>query len=1385
MAEATSKHIDGVTDLVVIAPIKPGFIHAFENITFETRLKLVAEALHKIRANAREHELVAPYADTAERILSLFNFRIGVLDPGQFTPAGSSGQAVNPLAPPQRYMFLVATFDGPWEPYMRLIWNPLGPFLDLLLCNCEGYKLATRTGFPEYADWVRRHQVEPSIFYSTTKLTVRDHFYLAQLEKLQREADPAASPQPLDQQLTALTMRDPEDKALAVWKDFRTVPESLRLSFEALAVLYRLADYFPPDRMDGDGAILLKAAQNLLLNLDVRIAEIVALPDAHPAAATLRALLGLMGIIPHPAAPLPQHMLPYHEAYQWFRLSANQPDLPQVEAPPPTDEVQKGLLSGYDDDNWQVTHGLVLLTRIIEPDTAARFLTFHGASWESGSPPATDFDFFGQFRDTSDRRIFRNLAFTASGLEQMGMPTVDLAAFPKEYRDGLFDRAPQLGDVRANHPRRWKLPLRYDRATGTDDRQRPTIHPEEVDVVIQWRLARPANPLIAEPDPDHIDFEAGSIALRGLLQNRSLLATFRANIATFLQPQLSGLAGEAESGQSTQLAKIRELLDAAHPLASFAFVMSEAEGITGLRVSAVEQAFRPLARTADTLPARNNRDHFGFIDGISQPHPVAQPTTSADRYDDTVPVGDIIAGHRNSRGDRQGDHHWNGGADYQANGSFLVIRKIAQFPDRMASFSPAQAEAMVGRTRDGAPLIAGHAPLTNDFLYTGDPAQEQCPFSAHVRLANPRDRFQQRPAPRILRRGMSFGERWNSDDPLSKDKPRGILFMAYAASLAEQYEVVQRWLNGGNATHVSSAANDPLTGPAQEPGQRTFRYRNRDGSVARIRLEQPLTQLLWGIYAFTPSRSALERICAIDRTPLPDPARAQDGDDLLDRVLSYPPEQQRKEWKRLLEDFALKDVSQRDETPRIWQAIRDHHDGVLSVPAGMAYDGGAPDLAEQEAAAQPMVIVASKDAIMDVLSRPADFSVSEQGRRTEASFGAIYVAMDPEPDDFPNNPASRYSRESTRTNEIIFGISDSEQGQRDVFNVTYKIARERLQQAQAFAAAVRQPFYKIELRRDFLAPVMGQLCSVLFDIPDATPRKPDVGHIEEGRWGWDPIDMDGGPVASPGHRKPRCPADFMAPSRTCFYPRPSGAIQEYGIDHGRGLYAASQKLAAGWAQSGTVLKGMVSKPMAAAITDPEMLARNLIGIMEGMLPPLDGTMRGIIFDWADEKSLWRHQSGYLDIRPADGPTLSRTRGALWLAVESAMCKRPAPDLIYRTATRATQINGRDVSAGALVVLALVSPMLDSLDFGTPDIDPVFGGQRQDAWQAEGTPVHACPAYGMVMAMVYGMLAALFDSGRIVVQPASLILRISEWGGVEGLAGSEGDHDMMFATTFDG
>ena len=264
--DVTSKAMDGITDLVVVAPIRDDFITAYENVTHATRLKAVAEALNRVRVSAREHERITPFSDVTERILTLLDFRVGIIDKDLF--ALRPGSAKGPRA--QRFLYLTATFDGAWEPYMRLIWRPLGPFLDLLFCNCEGYVTATDHSFDEYAQWVRDNQMDSAIFYAATGITVRDIGYLTHVERLQRAGAGAVD-------LAGATMPDPEAASAATRANPAYLKKVLELGLEALTVLYKLADFYPPEWLTGhpdmnEGRLLAQVARDLLLGWEPLVA---------------------------------------------------------------------------------------------------------------------------------------------------------------------------------------------------------------------------------------------------------------------------------------------------------------------------------------------------------------------------------------------------------------------------------------------------------------------------------------------------------------------------------------------------------------------------------------------------------------------------------------------------------------------------------------------------------------------------------------------------------------------------------------------------------------------------------------------------------------------------------------------------------------------------------------------------------------------------------------------------------------------------------------------------------------------------------------------------------------------------------------------------------
>ena len=1346
--DISNKTIDGVTDLVVWAPIKQGFIRAFENITYETRLKLVAEALHKVRVSAREHELITPFADTAERILTLLDFRIGIADRDLFAVSfepqdPALGKGYTAQMEPRRYLYLAATFDGAWEPYMRLIWDPLGPFLDLLLCNCEGYVPAGDNGFPAYAAWVRANQLDSAIFYNTTGLTVKDQIYLSKLERLQR----TLPPDELDLAIAKMVGDDPSREAARV-REAAFQPgnpaafEVHRLALEALTVLYRLADYYPPDRMvpngkpeqdpdhePGDGRFLHRAARVLLDGWNPAL-----LSDAAKMA--------------------------YAEPLGWFQMKPPAP-LPQPASSPVPDsvpdanEVQAGLLSSYDRADQPITHGALLLMQITDPAKVRRFLKDFPVSWETEAP-----------KDG----IFRTLAFTHKGLERMRLPHDVLCAFPKEFREGMEARSGLLGDVRENHPRRWRLPERNWPPKGKEERQeRPPVELSEVDFIIQLRAAR--------PKPSATGSEA--------------YTDFRAQAAQHYIEQSGEPEAFSADEQAAAAASPPPAVD--DPLAALIAQIGGDWSAIGAQLIAVESMHRPeLGREArsesgapDDLmkpdaPKAARVDHFGFQDGISQPGLAGQEGILAR---DTVKPGEFLLGYPNDRGDLAPATP----DPWMANGSFLVIRKISQ---NVAAFhrlldgsadhgltAEKTAALLMGRYRDGTPLrptdpAQPDDPSRNDYDFAGDSDGVHCPFAAHTRRTNPREPFQNRPSPRILRRGMSYG-------PLYAQEPaadRGILFMAYNASIAEQFETIQRWINGGNSSGVSSAQGDPIVGVGPKTGDAIFRCvveepaTYGDGAtqrVVRIKIPERLTQLCWGAYFFVPSKTALKLMCdpALDAPASNEPS-AKKGEDVIAKIEALPPQARDFQWKSILEDFRTKDPAERSTSPEVWTAIREYREGVYRLPLkakraaekplGAVFslknvdvfsdgaDRGPPE--GNGANEQGIILVGSSDKINEVLSDPARFSVSEQERRVQMSVGPIYVAQDPGP---------TYYKESAITNRLLYAYGEAE-----AYTLAYAIASNYLEQrslaAERLAAQLGQTpasaFFKLELRREYLMPVLGILCAKWFDMPDALGDKGKSMWIENGGWSW--VNPTGGTRAS------RCPGDFMAPSRDAFYPRPTDTIQDYGKAHGAALRAAALKVVQGYRQHPEKLQGLISKPLYAAIPDDDdLLSRNLIGSMTGMLAPMDGNLRSVLFGWLTDQTLWQHQAALHrqsgNLQPA---TFAEANAALREGIEDAMRKRPAPDLLYRTATQDTLLGRERIHKGDLVILGLVSATAET----GGSVDTIFGGHRSAADQPAGEPVHACPAYKMAMGSMLGIIAALLDVGRIQAQPASLIVKISGW-----------------------
>lgn len=331
-----------------------------------------------------------------------------------------------------------------------------------------------------------------------------------------------------------------------------------------------------------------------------------------------------------------------------------------------------------------------------------------------------------------------------------------------------------------------------------------------------------------------------------------------------------------------------------------------------LGVQRSKQAVSPVAYSEEErLPAR---EHFGFIDGVSQP--VIKGTRRRRNHNSSpihqIAAGEFLFGYRDEYGyyppspttpsefDREGQllaidadgRPVKGRSivhDFGRNGSFVVIRQLAQDVDGFNTYCRTEADNLrrsglaqyqavdadwvgariIGRWKDGSSLIRNPdkpgRELDNQFTYGAeDPQGLHCPLGAHIRRSNPRDslgtdidtqlRISKRH--RILRVGRSY-----SLDSGTDGKPeKGLLFICFNASFERQYEFIQQtWMSARNF-HGLRGEKDPLIGnqdiDMNGSAAGRFTIPRWEGGIELTNLPSFVTTRGGG-YFFMPSRAAL------------------------------------------------------------------------------------------------------------------------------------------------------------------------------------------------------------------------------------------------------------------------------------------------------------------------------------------------------------------------------------------------------------------------------------------------------------------------------------------------------------------------------------------------
>ena len=344
-------------------------------------------------------------------------------------------------------------------------------------------------------------------------------------------------------------------------------------------------------------------------------------------------------------------------------------------------------------------------------------------------------------------------------------------------------------------------------------------------------------------------------------------------------------------------------------------------------------------RGAELHGDMRGHEHFGYRDGISQPD--TEPPGVAPAW------GEFILGHANQVGALAPGPRW------ARHGSYAVFRRLKQdvagfrhSVETQASrtrLSPEELGAkLVGRSTSGAKLTApGAGPRTppwsgNDPTrvtaadFERDPHGEVTPHFAHIRKSNPRAPEAQRH--RLIRRGIPYGPelpRNVGDDGLD----RGLLFLAYQASLSNQFEHVQReWLNNAKFP-APLTGRDPVVG--QGEGANELIVPMKGGSPASITLGQ-FVKMTGGGYFFSPSIETLTQLARVATREAM--TMADDSYRLGDFILKEDPYN----WKTVLPGLSARPVpSNLEQSYQVKRTgMGKHHDA--SNPFDFEYSPDQP-----------------------------------------------------------------------------------------------------------------------------------------------------------------------------------------------------------------------------------------------------------------------------------------------------------------------------------------------------------------------------------------------------------------------------------------------------------
>ncbi|KIJ48051.1 hypothetical protein M422DRAFT_163272, partial [Sphaerobolus stellatus SS14] len=290
--------------------------------------------------------------------------------------------------------------------------------------------------------------------------------------------------------------------------------------------------------------------------------------------------------------------------------------------------------------------------------------------------------------------------------------------------------------------------------------------------------------------------------------------------------------------------------------------------------------------------AQAGHEHFGFMDGISQP--AIDGFNKALPGQESIPPGIILLG-------EERDSNSTSRPDWAKGGSFLAFRQLAQKVPEFNQYlvenaivapgltreqgSELLGARMVGRWKSGAPIDL--APKFDDPVLARDPNrnnnftfahpdediisdQTRCPFSAHIRKTKPRadSGSSVNVVNQIIRAGIPYGPEVTRQEATSKKtiQERGLAFVAYQSAIGDGFQFLQQaWANQPLFPFGKSDRTpgyDPIVGA--NSGQTRF-VSGLDPNDANhdYTMETDFVVSRGGEYFFSPPISALSDVLSV------------------------------------------------------------------------------------------------------------------------------------------------------------------------------------------------------------------------------------------------------------------------------------------------------------------------------------------------------------------------------------------------------------------------------------------------------------------------------------------------------------------------------------------